>query len=254
MAAHRSRTRFRAWLTAGGTLLAALLLGGCGLPSFGMPSSITKQGGRTYSLWQVMFALAIVVGGLVWGLIFWSVIRYRRRRGDDSVPENQSPYNIPIEVLYTVVPILLVIGIFVGSVGVQHRNDSLSKKPDVNIEVVGFQWQWQFRYLDSGFTVTGNSVAGNPPVMVLPVGSTIRFKLRAADVAHSFWVPKFLMKRDLIPGIPNQIDVTTQRQLDTYEGRCAEYCGLDHWRMNFKVKVVSQTDYRSWLRDQRTKR
>ncbi len=169
-----------------------LLLGGCGLPSFGMESSTTEQGGRTYSLWQVMFVLAIGVGGLVWVLIIWSVIRYRRRRGDDAIPENQRPYNIPIEVLYTVVPVLLVIGIFVGSLAVQHKNDSLSKDPDVTIQVIGFQWQWQFRYVADHFTVTGDSVAGNPPVMVLPEGSTIRLKLRAADVNHSFWVPTFL--------------------------------------------------------------
>ncbi len=247
----RSRRRIAA---AVGVAVATIALSSCSLPSFGMRHPTTSQGERTYHLWQGMFVLAIGVGALVWILIIWSVVRYRRRRGDEAVPENQNPYNIPIEVFYTIVPILLVIGIYVFSASVQNANTKLAEKPDVTIQVVGFQWQWQFDYVHDGFTVTGDSVAGQPPVMVIPVNSTIRFKLHSADVDHSFWVPKFLTKRDLIPGVDNQIDVTTGSTTDTYDGRCAEYCGLDHWRMNFKVKVVSERDYRSFVRDHRATR
>lgn len=250
MATDQTRLGMRRMLVGVLALAALALLSGCGVPAFGMRSSTTQQGARTYSLWQWMFVLAIAVGALVWGLIIFSVVRYRRRRGDDSIPANQNPYNIPIEIVYTVVPILMVLGIFAVTLGVQRKNDRLSSRPDVSVEVTGFQWQWQFGYPSEGFTVTGNSVAGQPPIMVLPVGSTVRLHLVAADVAHSFWVPKFLMKRDLIPGVDNRVDVDTQK-VGTYVGRCAEYCGLDHWRMNFGVKVVSVPEYHQWVRDQR---
>lgn len=227
---------------AGG--LGGLLLAGCGLPSFGMPGSTTKQGARTYTLWQVMFMTAIVVGAVVWGLIIWSVLRYRRR-ADSDVP-NQRPYNIGVEVLYTVVPIVMVIAVFIATIGVQRANSKLTAHPDVTVEVHGFQWQWQFVYPDDHVTVTGDSVNGHPPKLVLPVGQKVRLRLVAEDVAHSFWVPRFLSKRDLIPGVRNEIEVdpTTSGH---YVGRCAEFCGLDHWRMYFEVQVVSPAEYRRWL-------
>src|SRR4051812_48533672 len=127
MAANPLRPRARSVLAVVGVAASTLLLAGCDLPSFGLPGATTEQGGRTQTLWQVMFVLAIGVGSLVWGLIIFSVVRYRRRRHEDPdvIPENQNPYNIRIEILYTVVPILLVIGIFIGSSAVLRKNDEL---------------------------------------------------------------------------------------------------------------------------------
>lgn len=223
---------------------AGTLLAGCGVPSFGMPGSTTKQGARTYTLWQALFVTAIVVGAGVWGLIIWSVLRYRRR-SDEETP-NQRPYNIRMEVLYTVVPVVMVIAIFVATVGVQRANSQLTSRPDVTVEVRGFQWQWQFVYPEDHITVTGDSVNGHPPKLVLPVDQKVRLRLVAEDVDHSFWVPRFLSKRDLIPGVRNEIEVDPTRP-GHYVGRCAEFCGLDHWRMNFEVDVVSRAEYRRWL-------
>ena len=115
--------------------------------------------------------------------------------------------------------------------------------------MIGFQWQWQFRYLDEGFIITGDS-EGDPPEMVVPVGSTIRLRLVANDVNHSFWVPRFLSKRDLIPGVRNVINVEVTER-GTFTGRCAEFCGLDHWRMYFDVRSVDPAEYRTWVADQR---
>ena len=106
-------------------------------------------------------------------------------------------------------------------------------QPDLVVEVVGFQWQWQFTYADSGIVVTGTP-DGGLPVLVLPVDRTTRLDLRTTDVNHSFWVPRFLNKRDLIPGVDNAIDVTPT-ETGTYDGVCAEFCGLDHGRMRFAV-------------------
>ena len=115
--------------------------------------------------------------------------------------------------------------------------------------MIGFQWQWQFHYRSEGVTVTGNS-EGRGPQLVLPVGRTVQLNLMTADVSHSFWVPRFLSKRDLIPGVRNRINVNITKP-GTFVGRCAEFCGLDHWRMNFEVRAVSEADYQSWLRGQR---
>src|SRR3954454_17794079 len=170
MAAHPLRPRARSLLAGLGILASTLALSGCDLPSFGLPGATTEQGGRTQTLWQVLFVMAIGVGSLVWGLIIFSVVRYRRRRHEDpdAIPENQNPYNIPVEIIYTVVPILLVIGIFIGSNAVLRKNDQLSDHPAVTVDVVGYQWQWQFHYEGRRVPVTGNGNVQDPPVMVLP--------------------------------------------------------------------------------------
>jgi cytochrome c oxidase subunit 2 len=226
---------------------AVLLAVACG--DFGAPDPASEQAESVHGLWRGTMIAALIVGAVVWGLIGWSLIRYRRR--SDDVPD-QRAHNIPLEVVYTAIPILIVAGLFVVTLRTQDEVNDLSDDPDVTVEVVGFQWQWQFRYEaaggEAGPVVTGASV-GEPPELVLPVDRTSRLKLVAQDVNHSFWVPRFLSKRDLIPGVRNQIDVTPN-ETGSFVGRCAEFCGLDHWRMNFSVRVVSGAEYERWLADQ----
>lgn len=225
--------------------LGGFLLGGGGIPSFGMPDPVTEEGRRTHTLWQVLFIAAIGVGALVWGLIAWSVLRYRRGTDHERMP-SQKAYNIPVEIVYTVLPILAIVAIFIGTVIVQNRNSALSAAPDVTVEVTGFQWQWKFQYKAEGVTIIGNSEPGVLPEIVLPVDATIRFDLESADVIHSFWVPDFLTKRDLIPGIHNKIEVHTTAT-GTFGGRCAEFCGINHALMNFVVRVVPRDEYDQWI-------
>lgn len=228
--------------------LGGFLLGGGGVPSFGMPDPVTEQGRRTHTLWQVLFIAAIGVGALVWGLIAWSVLRYRRGSDHDRMP-SQKAYNIPLEAIYTVLPILAIIAIFVATVIVENKNSALSAAPDVTVRVTGFQWQWKFEYLSEGVTILGTSEPDVLPEIVLPVDATIRFELESVDVIHSFWVPDFLTKRDLIPGVHNKIEVHTTTA-GTYDGRCAEFCGINHALMNFVVRVVPRADYAHWVADQ----
>jgi len=229
----------------------ALLAGGCGLPSFGAPEPASEQGRDIYSLWQASVVAALAVGAFVLGLIVFTLVRFRRR--NDDVPR-QNPYNVPIEVLYTVVPVLIVAVLFGFTVATQREveatgSEAAGDAPTVDVEVVGFQWQWQFRYPGEGVVVTGTT--SEPPELVLPVDERARLELVAEDVIHSFWVPRFLYKRDLIPGVDNAIEITPDTE-GTYEGRCAEFCGLDHWRMYFSVRVVSAEEYERWLDDQRS--
>jgi cytochrome c oxidase subunit 2 len=229
----------RRLLLVAGVLVTAAA---CDMPTFGAPEPASKEGRHVLSLWQGFFIASLVVGALVLGLITYALIRFRRR--DDTIP-SQKPYNIKWEVIYTVTPIIVVAVLFGFSVSTQNKVDRLVDKPDVVIDVTGYQWGWQFAYRDKDVTVNGSGEQ-QPPELVLPVGETVRFVLRTNDVNHSFWVPAFLEKRDLIAGIDNQIDITPDR-VGTFDGRCAEYCGLDHWRMSFTVRVLDQAGFDDWV-------
>lgn len=224
----------------------AALLAGCGEdgPSYGLPEPASEEGERIRDLWQGFFLAAAGVALLIWGLLAYVLVRYRRR--DDAVPR-QNPYNVPLEVAYTVVPLLVVGALFAASQAVEDDVTAVDPDAPVVVEVLGFQWQWRFTYPDEGRTLIGTPESG-PPELVLPVGRTVRFELRAEDVAHSFWVPGFFEKRDLIPGLDNELDITPTRT-GTFVGRCAEFCGLQHWSMAFSVRVVTPDEYEAWLRD-----
>lgn len=243
----RPLPRTRRFPATGAVIAAALLLGGCELPGFGAPDPAAEEGESIWRLWQGFFIAGLLVGALVWGLLIYVLVRYRRRRHHDGTEiPNQNAYNIPLEIFYTAVPVLVVAGLFGFSVATQERVDRLSDDPAVSVDVVGFQWSWEFRYVDEGLTVTGGP--DEQPELVLPVDQVVHLRLEADDVNHSFWVPDFLSKRDLIPGLVNEIQITPN-ETGTYVGRCAEYCGLDHWRMLYTVRVVSQDDYEAWLAD-----
>jgi cytochrome c oxidase subunit II len=225
----------------------AVALAGCDLPSFGAPDPKSEQGERIYSLWQGFFLAGLAVGLLVWGLLIYVLIRYRRRGDDDEVPD-QRAFHIPLEITYTAIPVAVVAVLFGVSWVTVERVNELEPDPATVVKVVGFQWSWQFVYEDEQVTITGEP--GEPPELVLPVGERARLELVATDVAHSFWTPDFLSKRDLIPGVDNEIEVTPT-ETGSYVGRCAEFCGLDHWRMYYSVRVVSPDDYEAWLDEQR---
>lgn len=225
--------------------LAVVLLSGCSF-EFGGGRGATDQGRDIFGLWQGSVIVGLLVGGLVWGLILFAILRYRRR--NDDLP-NQTQYFVKLEVLYTVVPVVIVAVLFAFSYRTQTEVDTLTRDPDITIDVRGFQWQWQFRYRDDDITVTG--VPEREPMMVLPVDRTTRLNLTSHDVIHSFYVPRFLVKRDVIPGVRNKVDVTPHDE-GTYMGKCAEFCGLDHAKMTFTLRVVSMDEFRAWVAEQQT--
>jgi cytochrome c oxidase subunit II len=225
--------------------VALLPLAACAdLPNFGAPEPVTRQGRDVLHLWKGSVVAAAAVGLLVWGLIVWALLRYRRRH--DDLP-SQSPYNVPVEIVYTAVPLVIVAVLFGFTVATQVEVLEKAPRPDVEVDVVGFQWQWQFRYRQEGVVVTGT--VDEPPVLVLPVGAVVRLHLESADVNHSFWVPEFLSKRDLIRGVENAVDVEVTEE-GRWRGRCAEFCGLDHWRMVFDVAAVPPPAFDEWMQDQ----
>jgi len=232
--------RGRAVRAFSAVLLATLALSACS-SDYGAEKGATKQSRDILDLWRPMIVIALCILALVVGLVVWVVVRYRARGRSDE--PNQRQYVIPIEVLYTAVPILILAVIFGLSYKTQDEVDALDKRPAETIDVRGFQWQWQFHYRGDDITVTG--LPGKPPVMMLPVGETVRLNLRSGDVIHSFYVPAFLYKRDVIPGVHNRVDIDVTDP-GTYTGYCAEFCGLDHARMTFVVKAVSRSAFRDW--------
>lgn len=246
----RSNSR-RGWArraTRFGLVGAMLLsLSACDVPNFGFPDGITNQTPRILNIWKGSFIAAAVVGIFVWGLIGFAVVAYRKR--SDVLPR-QIRYNLPVEILYTVVPLVIVAGLFYYTARDEIQINKLSKNPAMSVDVIGFRWNWQFRYLNSGtdgkppIEVTGQP--GQPATLVLPEGRSIRFIETSPDVIHSWWVPEFLFKRDVVPGRINQFEVTINKT-GTFIGRCAELCGVDHDQMNFYVKVVPGAEFDSYM-------
>jgi cytochrome c oxidase subunit 2 len=246
--------RVRAARATGMTaVLAVLVLGltGCTNNTFtrlGFPNPITDRGKTILSLWQGSWIAGLAVGALVWGLILWAVI-FHRKRGDRLPP--QARYNMPIEIMYTAVPFVLIAVLFYFTVKDENSVDSLSNKPAVVVNVLGFQWSWQFSYPQYGVTNTGDVWGEGPlPVLEIPTGETVRFNLTSKDVVHAFWVPEFLFKRDVIPGHPNHFTVNVT-QTGTFIGHCSELCGLYHSRMLFTLKVVTPQQFQAYMAAQR---
>ena len=225
-------------------VLLMLATTGCSadwIPNFGFPNPITDQGVWVLTLWKGSVIAALAIGTLVWGMIGWCVVAYRKR--SDELPR-QVRYNLPIEVLYTALPVMVICVLFYYTALVESREDKLSTRPDLTVGVIGFQWNWQFNYVGKGVQVTGRP--GVPPKLVLPADEKIRFIETSPDVIHSFWVPSFLFKRDVVPGRYNQFELTIRRP-GTYIGRCAELCGVDHDRMDFFLQVLPRDQFQGWL-------
>jgi cytochrome c oxidase subunit II len=233
-----SRTIRRAAL-----LVLLVASAGCG-GDLGLPSPVTSQGAKSRDLWRIFVVIAVVIGLIVYGLIVFVVIRYRRRRAHEGLIPSQRQYNIPIEIVYTAIPIVIV-GVLLGlSIRTERDVTSTSDHPDLTVKVVGFQWQWQFAYQGTPVVITG--VPGKDPVLVLPTDRTVRLELSSPDVVHSFWVPHFIEKRDLIPAVDNAIDVRVT-QPGRWDGVCSEFCGLDHTKMRFSVQAVPGPEFDTWL-------
>ena len=226
-------------------LASAGLLGGCS-GRFGVPEPASAQGSEVLDLWRVLFMVAAALGALVVGLLAWVGPRYRRPKGDTGLP-GQRRENLPLEVFYTAVPLVIVAVVFALTMRAQGPVNRLSRTPALRVEVTGFQWGWRFRYPAQRVTVVGDS--NTPPTLVLPVGQTARLRLLSPDVVHAFYVPAFLVKRDAIPGMDNDIDVRPTR-VGRFGGTCAEFCGLDHGRMTFDVEVVELAQFEQWAAGQ----
>jgi cytochrome c oxidase subunit II len=294
--------------------LLALGLTGCSAHDaekklrFGWPTGVTKQAEEMRVLWTWSGVTALIVGVLVWGLIFWACIAYRKK--SDELPR-QTKYNLPLEIVYSLVPFIIIAGLFYRTVVVENDVNKLSKNPDVTIQVDAFKWNWQFEYhtykdasgavqqavypgvqdpadaagetkhrgataqttcdeassndsYSCGAPGQAKNTTNGPlflstvgsddeiPILVLPVNASVRVVEHSEDVIHSFWVPEFLFKRDVIPygttatSRDNQFEFTAT-STGSFVGRCAELCGTYHSQMNFEVRVVAAGQFQKYL-------
>lgn len=233
-----------------------VLLGSCSARDwerdlrFGWPTGVTRQAERMRVLWTWSSVAALAVGVIVWSLIFWACIRYRKR--NDELPR-QTKENLLIEGIYSVVPFFIIAGLFYYTVVTENYVTKRSANPDVRVTVTAFKWNWQFGYDGQKYTGGQNGGSGEDistigtsseiPILVLPRGETVRIKEHSDDVIHSFWVPEFLFKRDVIPQpVDNQFEITPTSN-GHFVGRCAELCGTYHSQMNFEVRVVDPAKF-----------
>ncbi len=215
----------------------------------------TNHTERISDLWRGSWIAALIVGAIVWGLVIWCMIAYRRRKGETGVPA-QIRYHLPLEVMYTVIPVMMIGVLFGYTARDQREILDTSQTPDVTIGVVGKQWSWDFNYKDANVYESGvmgqldgqEGAEAELPTLYLPVDQRVQFDLTARDVIHSFWVPAFLMKMDMIPGIENNFQVIPTREGE-FKGKCAELCGEYHSEMLFNVKVVSQAEFDQHMAD-----
>jgi len=235
----------------GGLALAGtVLLAGCG-----EYNGVTEQAKPVHQLYNIMFVVATIIFVLVEAAIIWASLRYRRKTDDDGSLPPQFHGNNFLEITWTVIPLVIVLTLFAMSFQVINKVNAEAKNPDVTINIVAFQWQWQFTYagqpvqVEQGQPLQDLSIKGtaaNPPNIYIPVGEKIHFNEQSKDVIHSFYVPEFLFKRDLLPGHTNSFEITATK-IGNYVGLCAQFCGTGHNEMHFTVHVVSPADYQAWL-------
>ncbi len=204
----------------------------------GIPDPVTDSGRTIWSLWQGTWVALWIVGAFTWALMLGAAVVYRRRRADE-IP-TQTRYNIPIEVLYTITPLIVIAVLTFFTWRDEAAITRVSDDQDLTVNVVGYQWNWGFNYVDDQVYDAGTPT--DLATLYLPVNEKVLFELTSPDVIHSFWVPSFLFKMDVVPGRTNRFEVTPDTE-GTFVGRCAEMCGTYHSQMLFYVKVVPRAEY-----------
>lgn len=233
-----------------------------------MTEGVTILSKKIYGLHQLILIVCVVLAVAVFGAMIYSLIRFRRSKGAE--PDKTLVHSTKVEIVWTIVPILILVGMAVPIARTLIEIEDMGKV-DLNIKVTGYQWKWEYQYLnhDVSFfsTLDRESNAArqlssgidpssvehyllnvdNP--LVIPAGVKIRFLLTAQDVIHAWWVPAFGMKKDAIPGYVNEIWVQVDAdKVGTYRGQCAELCGQDHGFMPIVVEVKSPAEFDAWLR------
>ena len=223
-------------------------------------TATTNQAERVSGLWTNSWIVLLIVGFITWGLMLWATIAYRRGRGQSGLPV-QMRYNMPIEIFYTVIPLILVLGFFSFTARDQAAIETQWDEPEVSIAAIGKQWAWDFQYAqqdcddasDAVWTMgvqaqtdAKGDITSELPTLYLPVDKKVKIKLTSRDVIHSFWIIDFLYKKDMYIGKDNYWSFTPTR-VGEYDGKCAELCGQYHSMMLFKVKVVEQAEYDAYL-------
>jgi cytochrome c oxidase subunit 2 len=257
-AARPTRARRRLGLVAAVAL--PLLLGGCQVPSFWGYRGNSTQGQDAFKLYAGTFIASIVIAVIVFALIVWAIVAYRRR--GDEIPR-QFQYHVPLEITYTVIPLIIVLVLFAFTFATENNVDALAPNPAVKVKVIAFQWGWTFAYANEHLIMTGDTTGDPDPIglngapcapvedcygpgLVLPVGQDTRITLVSNDTIHGFYVPVFNFSRYAQPGVINQFDITPTKA-GVFRAQCTQLCGLYHSLMFFHVVALPPDQYRAWV-------
>jgi cytochrome c oxidase subunit 2 len=221
-------------------VLGGLVLGACNLPGFGADRGATTQGHSTFHLFQFFAILSIPVLLSVFVPLVYAILRFKRR--GDEIPK-QTHSHIPIEIVYTVVPIIIIVVLFVFTVRVENKVTAVSAHPNLRVDVTAYQWGWKFYYPSLG--ITEYTEGNHYPDLVLPENETTTVRLVSSDVVHGFYIPAFDFSRYALPGVTNYFDFTPN-QVGSFIGRCSQLCGLYHSEMLFHVSVDTPAGFNAW--------
>jgi cytochrome c oxidase subunit II len=233
-----------------------------------MPEGITDISHSVYSLHMLMFWWCVGIGIFVFGWMIYSIFAFRKSRG--AVADTKLVHNTKAEVIWTILPVLILISMAVPAARTLIETDDASNT-ELTIRVTGYQWKWGYEYVDAGvtilstldrasnaarqlgsgidpFTVPNYLLAVDHP-LVVPADTKVRLMITAQDVIHSWWLPVLAIKKDAIPGFINEAWFKIPgSQVGTYRGQCAELCGRDHGFMPIVVEVKSKEDFAAWLK------
>ena len=242
MSVSRSRPFLRAILLAPLTLL----LTGCAKVSgLGFEEGVTSVNDISLSLWQGAWIAGAVVGVFTLILILWPAVFHRAKVGQSEFPK-QTQYNVPVEVAYTIIPFIIVAVLFYFTAVKQTEIVEKTSNYKHEILVDGFQWSWQFSYPEAGSKAVVTGTPASPPTLYVPLGEKVRYTIASNDVVHGFWIPAFMIQMQNLPGVTNYLEFTANK-LGTYPGRCNILCGRNHSQMLFSVKVVTPSEYKTYL-------
>lgn len=234
-----------------GTLISLVLLSGCSMKSedisgLGYPKNVSSVNDISLSLWQGAWIAGGVVGVITLILILWPAIFHRKKKNSTEEFPKQTQYNIPVEILYTVIPFIIVAVLFYFTAVKEEKIVDLKTPAQHEITVEGIQWSWQFGYPEAGENAVVTGTPENPPTLYMPQGESVRFKITSNDVVHAFWIPAFMIQMQNLPDKTNYIQFTANK-LGEFPGRCNILCGRNHTQMIFKVKVVTPKQYQNYI-------
>ena len=227
-------------------LIPTLVLTGCSKVSgLGFEEGVSSVNDQSLSLWQGAWITAGVVGVITLILILWPAVFHRLKKDGPEFPK-QSQYHIPIEIVYTIIPFIIVAVLFFYTA--KKETAITAKSPNVmhEISVTGMQWSWQFAYPEAGEKAVVTGTPAKPPTLVVPLGESVRYTIISNDVVHGFWIPAFMIQMQNLPGVTNHLEFTANK-LGEYPGRCNILCGRAHSQMIFTVKVVTPAEYQAYL-------
>ena len=249
------------------TLLAALMpahvvMAAADNWQMNMYKGVTPLSNDIYDLHMVAMAICGIIGIVVFGIMFYSIFHHRKSKGYTPATFH---VNTRLEIIWTIIPFFILIGLAIPATKVLIRMDD-SAESDITVKVVGYQWKWQYQYLDQGISYFSslatpyNQIQNKQPKgqwyllevdkpLVLPINKKIRFLVTSNDVIHSWWVPELGIKRDAIPGFMYEAWARIEKP-GVYRGQCAELCGINHGFMPIVVEAVSDEEFTQWVAQQ----